>query len=164
MELIDLANSVTIFLAQTTLLTTSLDLFISLDASIYSTVAFPPLGIFDHVVVSFSIDFPSYPKGDSLFHCTSYDYSQADWDSLFDHLTDISWEDIFKLCASTAATEFCEWTQVEIGVYIPHCKYQVKPHSSSWFLAAWAAAIAQRNHFFVKITSKMKPKQTSSCY
>ena len=37
-----------------------LDLFLSSDASICSTMAFPPLGNFDHVAVSVSIDFPSY--------------------------------------------------------------------------------------------------------
>ena len=57
-------------------------------------------------------------------------------------------EDIFKLSASAAASEFCEWVQVGIDVYIPHRKYQVKPHSSSWFSATCAAAIAHRNHFF----------------
>ena len=36
-----------------------LDLFISSDASISSTMAFPPLGNSDHVVVTVSIDFPS---------------------------------------------------------------------------------------------------------
>ena len=36
-----------------------LNLFISSDASICSTMAFPPLGNSDHVVVSVSIDFPS---------------------------------------------------------------------------------------------------------
>ena len=35
-----------------------LDLFISSDASISSTVAFPPLGNSDHGLVSVSIDFP----------------------------------------------------------------------------------------------------------
>ena len=35
-----------------------LDLFLSSDAIICSTMAFPPLGQSDHVVVSFSIDFP----------------------------------------------------------------------------------------------------------
>ena len=64
-----------------------LDLFISSDATIYSTMGFPPLGNSNHVVV-------------------------------------------FKLSASAAASEFCEWVQVGIDVYIPHCKYQVKPHSS----------------------------------
>ena len=33
-------------------------------------------------------------------------------------------------------------------MYIPHRKYQVKPHSSSWFSSACAAAIVHRNHFF----------------
>ena len=49
-----------------------------------------------------------------------------------------------------AASEFCEWVYVGINVYIPHHqKYQVKPDSSPWFSAACAAAIVQRNHFFV---------------
>ena len=39
-------------------MTPDLDLFISSDASICSTMAFPPLGNSDHVVVSVSIDFP----------------------------------------------------------------------------------------------------------
>ena len=67
-----------------------LDLFIS-DASICSTMAFPPLGNSDH-------------------------------------LRDVPWEDIFKLGASADASEFCEWIQVGTDVYIPHRKYQVKPH------------------------------------
>ena len=50
--------------------------------------------------------------------------------------------------ASAAATEFCEWVQVGIDVYIPHRKYQVKPHSSPWFSAAFVGAIVHRNHFF----------------
>ena len=39
-----------------------LDLFISSDSSILSAMAFPPLGNSDHVVVSVSIDFPSYSQ------------------------------------------------------------------------------------------------------
>ena len=31
---------------------------------------------------------------------------------------------------------------------MPHCKYQVKCHSSPWFLATFAAAIVHRNYFF----------------
>ena len=54
------------------------------------------------------------------------------------------WEDIFKLGAFAAATEFCEWVQIVNDVYIPHHKYQVKPHSSPWF----SSAIVHRNHFF----------------
>ena len=125
-----------------------LDLFLSSDASICSTMAFPPLGNSDHVVVSVSIDFPVNSKQDAPFHRVAYDYSRADWDGLRDHLRDVPWEDIFKLGASTAASEFCEWVQVGIDVYIPHRKYQVKSHSSPWFSAACAAAIVHRNHFF----------------
>ena len=68
-------------------------------------------------------------------------------DSLCNHLRDVPWEDIFKLSASAAANEFCVWVQVGTDVYIPHCKYQVKPHSSPWF-SADCAAIFHRNHFF----------------
>ena len=61
---------------------------------------------------------------------------------------DVPKEDVFKLSASAAASEFCEWVQVGIDVYIFHRKYQVKPHSSPWFSAACTAAIVHRNHFF----------------
>ena len=102
-------------------------------------MAFPPLANSDHVVVSVSIDFPINSKQDTLFHCMAYDYSRADWDGLCDQLRDVPWEDIFKLDASAAASEFCEWIQVRNDVYIPHRKYQAKPHSSPWFSAACAA-------------------------
>ena len=49
-------------------------------------MAFPPLGNSDHVVVSVSIDFPINSKQDTPFNCVAYDYSHADWDSLYDHL------------------------------------------------------------------------------
>ena len=66
-----------------------LDLFLLSDASICSTMAFPPLRNSDHVVVSVSIDFSSNSQRDALFHCIAYDYSRADWDSLHDHLRDV---------------------------------------------------------------------------
>ena len=125
-----------------------LDFFLFSDASICSRMAFPPLGNSDHVVVSVSMDFLVNSKQDTPFHCVAYDYSHADWHGLCDHLRDVPWEDIFKLGASAAASKFCEWVQVGIDVYIPHHKYQVKPHSSPWFSAACAAAIVHRNHFF----------------
>ena len=125
-----------------------LDLFLSSDASICSTMAFPPLENSDNVVVSVSIDFPTNSQQDAPFHCIAYDYSRADWDGLRDHLRDAPWKDIFKLGASAAASEFFEWVQVGIDVSIPHRKYHVKSHSSPWFLAACAAAIVHRNHFF----------------
>ena len=99
---LDMVNSVIVFLSQripdcdfhSPVL---LDLFISFDASICSTKASPPLENSDHVVVSVSIDFPSYSKRDASFHCIAYDYSCADWDGVHDHLRDVPWEDKFKL-------------------------------------------------------------------
>ena len=76
--------------------------------------------------------------------------------------------DIFKLSTSAAASEFCEWIQGGIDVYIPHRKYQVKPHSSPWFSAACAAAIVYRNQFFrfyqqnKSSESKVKFRQASN--
>ena len=66
-----------------------LDLFISSDTSICSTMAFPPFGNSDHVVVSVSIDFPSNSQRDAPFHRIAYGYSRADWDGLRDNLRDI---------------------------------------------------------------------------
>ena len=54
-----------------------LDLFISSDASICSTMAFPPLGNSDQVVVSASINFPSNLQWVPLFHCIANNYSRA---------------------------------------------------------------------------------------
>ena len=62
-----------------------------------------------------------------------------------DHLRDIPWKVTIKLGASAAP---CEWVQVEIDVYIPHCKYEVTPRASPWFPAVCAAGIVHRNHFF----------------
>ena len=121
-----------------------MDLFLSSDASICSTKAFPPLRNSDHVVVSVSSNFPTNSQRDAPFHCIAHDYSRADWDGLHNHLRDVPWEDIFKLSASGATSEFFEWVQVGIDVYIPHQKY----HSFPWFSAACAAAIVHRNYFF----------------
>ena len=81
-------------------------------------MTFPPLGNSDYVAASVSTDFPINTKQDASFHRIAYDYSRADWDGLRDHLSDVPWEDIFKLSASAAASEFYEWVQVEIDVYI----------------------------------------------
>ena len=126
-----------------------LHLFISCEASIYSTMASPPLENFDHVVVSDSIDFLSNPKWHALFHRIVYDYSHVGWGDAFDHLRDVPWGDIFKARGSHAASGFLEWLQIGIDVYIPpHCNYQVRLHSSTWFPAACAAAIVHRDNFF----------------
>ena len=88
-----------------------LDLFLS-DASVCSTMSFPPLGNSDQVL-SVSIDYPTNSKQDASFYCIAYDYSLADWDGLCDHFRDAPWKDLFKLSPSAAATsEFCEWVQV----------------------------------------------------
>ena len=92
---------------------------------------FPSLGNSDHVVLSVPIDFLSNSKQNAPFHHIAYDYSHADWDGLCDHLKDAPWKDIFKPSASAAASESCEWFQVGIDVYFPHCRYQVKPQPSS---------------------------------
>ena len=84
-------------------------------------------------------------------------------------MRDATWEDIFKLSASAAASEFCEWVQIGIDVYIPHHKFYVKPHSFPWFSAACAAASVHRNHFFrlyqqnKSFESKGKFRPTSNC-
>ena len=44
-----------------------LDLFLSSDASIFSTMAFPALGNSDYVVISVSIDFPTNSQQDAPF-------------------------------------------------------------------------------------------------
>ena len=91
-----------------------LDLFLFSDTSICSAMAFPPLGNFDHVVVSVSIDFPINSKQDARFI-----------ESLMTILVligmrDVPWEDIFKLSACAAVSEFYEWVQVGIDVNVPH--------------------------------------------
>ena len=83
-------------------------------------------------------------KTGCLFHHITYDYSCTSWDGLCEYLRDTPWEDIFKLSASVTASEFCEWVQIEIDVYIPHQKYQVKPHLSPWFSASCTVAIVDR--------------------
>ena len=55
-----------------------LGLFLSADASIFSTMAFSPLTNSDHVVVSDSLDFQSNSQWDASFHCIAYDHFRAD--------------------------------------------------------------------------------------
>ena len=139
-ELIDLVNSVIIFLSQLTLLRSSrisdcdshspavLDYFLSSNSSICSIMDFPSLENSDHVVVSVPIDFPTNSKRNSPFYCIACDYSRADWDDLRDHFRDVPWENIFKLSDSAVASDFCEWFQVGINVYILHQNDQAKSH------------------------------------
>ena len=61
-----------------------LDSVLSSDTSVCSTMVFPALGNSDHVVVSVSIDFPSYPQWGAPFHHIACDYCCADWDSFLE--------------------------------------------------------------------------------
>ena len=100
MELIHLVNPVTVFISNyltqmfnfptwipdcDSYSSAHLDLFISSNASIWFTMAFPPLGKPDHVFVSVSINVLSTLKRDAPFHCIAYDYSRAVWDDLSNH-------------------------------------------------------------------------------
>ena len=90
-------------------------------------MAFPPLGNSD-VVVSVSIDIPSNSQWDAPFDHIAYDYSHADWDSLCDHLRGVSWEDIFKLGASAAASEF--WGVGSGWNWCIYLSYKISDHAS----------------------------------
>ena len=127
-----------------------LNVFISSEASICSTVAFPPLGNFDHVVVLVSIDFPSYSQWDAPFHCIAYDYSRADWDGLCGHLKGVPWEDIFKLVLLLLLVNFVTGFRLKL-MYISLIK---SIRSSLTHLHAFQLLvllpynIVHRNHFF----------------
>ena len=56
-----------------------LDLFISCDTSICSTMASPPLGNSGHVVASVSFNFPSNSQWDAWFCHIVYAYSRGEW-------------------------------------------------------------------------------------
>ena len=58
----------------------------------------------------------SNSKRNAPSHQKAYDYSRADWGGFSDDLRNLTWEDIFKLGASVAASESCKWVQVEIYV------------------------------------------------
>ena len=77
-------------------------------------MALTPLGNSDHVAVSVSTDFPSYSQRDAPFHRIAYHYLRADWDGLPDDLKDVPWENIFKLSASDAASDFVSGFRLEL--------------------------------------------------
>ena len=91
-----------------------LNLFISSDASICSTVAFLPLENFDHAVPSVSIDSPSNSQWDALFHRLVYGYYFADWDVFREHLRDVPWEDIFKVVLLLLIVNFVSGFRFEL--------------------------------------------------
>ena len=107
-----------------------LELFISSNPRICPTGTLRRLGKSDHVAISVSTDLSSNSNRDTPFHCRTYDKFCTDTDDRRDYLTDFPWKDIFKPVFSAPVTEFCEWVQVVIDVYISHCKYQIKHHLS----------------------------------
>ena len=129
-ELIDLVYSVIIFLCQMTLLrwlatfllgrhtvivTVLLFwIYFSSDASIYSTMTFPPLRNSGHVVVLVSTDFPSYSQWDAPFHRIAYDYSRADWDGICDHLRDVPWKDTLNSVLLLLLVNFVSGFRLEL--------------------------------------------------
>ena len=115
-----------------------LDLFLSSDPSICSTMVFPLLENSNPVVVSVSIDFYHIHNRITCFIPLLMTILLLI--CLRDHLRD-AWNNMFNLRTSAAAHEFCEWVQVRIDLDIAHRKYEVKPHSSPWFSAVCAAAI-----------------------
>ena len=81
----------------------TLGLFIFSDASIFSTVAFPPIGSSDHADVSVFIGFSSNSNGNDY---ATLNYSGVDWNGLSKHLREFPWEDILKLGACAATSTF----------------------------------------------------------
>ena len=131
---------------------------------IFFAVVFTPLKNFGHIVFSVSIDFPSNSNEKAPFRCTALGYSYADWDSLWNYLRDVPWEDVFKLGGPSA--KFCEWIQFRSDI---DCRYKVKPHTSVWFSAAFAATMVQKSHFLYfpqhnkSSAFKVKFRQSSNC-
>ena len=132
-----------------------MDLLISSDPSICSTVAFTPLRNSVHVVVVVFIYFQSYTKSNALFCCTVFSIYHANWDCLHDYLGDASCEDILKIAAYVDV--LClDWVQGGTDIYIIYHKYLVKLHSFLWFSAACAAVKAHKKliaHKLIKMTS-----------
>ena len=150
-----MVNSVIIFLSQVTLLRCLTFLLVSLtvihtvllfwiyffssDFNICFDMAFSPLRNSNQVAVSVSIGFPANTKQGVLFLCIAYDYYRADWDGLCYHSRDIPCENILKLSASAAASEFYDWVQVGIFVCIPNRKYPDMSMVFSWVCCCYSS-------------------------
>ena len=151
MKLIDLVNSVIICLPYTILLRWIAVLLGSLTVTptvvpfwtyfflltlyFFFCSCFPPIGKFGLLLPQFPSTFRQTQKWVPFF-IAQLMIILVLIGTIFDHLRNIPSEVIFKLDASTAAAEFCEWVQVVIDVHISHRKYYVKPYSSPWLSAA----------------------------
>ena len=118
-----------------------LDLFLCSNPDSCTDASHPPLGKSDHMVVSAGVKFVVKSTDEHPYNRTVYSYIKADWDGLRDHLRDVPCLDIFKYDATYAAKEITEWVKISIDCCIPRRKFQLKPHSSSWFTPC-ATAIA----------------------
>ena len=96
-----------------------LDLFISSDTSICSTMALPPLGNSVHVVVSVSIDFSINSKQDPSFHCVAYDYPCADWDGLCDICKMFHWRKFLESVLLLLLVNFVKSFRLELMYISP---------------------------------------------
>ena len=109
-ELIDLVNSVIVFLSQVTLLR-----WLSFIVLLFWIYLFLLMLVFVlqwlslhwKILIMLLSQFPLtfHQIHNAPFHCIAYNYSCADWDGLHNHLRDVPWENIFKLSASAAACE-----------------------------------------------------------
>ena len=141
-----------------------LDLFLCSNPDSCTVTSHPPLGRSDHIVVSVDVKFVVKSTNEHPYHRTVYSYSKADWDGLRDHLRDVPWSDIFSHDTTFAAKELSEWVKIGIDCYIPHRKFQLKPHSSPWFTPSCAAAIAHRNHYFHRYHRDVTPDNKKLFY
>ena len=123
--------------------------FIYSVASIFYTVAFPPLGSSNHFIVSVFIDSTSIWKGNALFIVQFMTILV-----LIGTVVVIIWEMFsgrisFSLTLLLLVLSFVSGSSLELMCISSHPKYQVQLHWSSWFSATCAAAIARGSHFFV---------------
>ena len=157
MELINLVNSVIIFLSQMVLLRW-LTFLLGSQTVILTVLLFwiyfvllmlvfvlQWLPLHWEILIMLLSQFPlTFHQQDAPFHCIAYDYSHTDWDSLLDYLRDAPWQDIVKLSASAGLLNFVSEFRLELMCQ----KYHIKSHPSQWSSAACAAAIVHKNHFF----------------
>ena len=125
-----------------------LDLFLTSVPEFCTPTQLPPLGTSDHCTISVSIELPVKASTEVPFHRTVYRYSQADWDNFRSYIADAPVKHFYKFRASKLASLISDWIRNGIDIFIPHKKFQQKPHSQPWFTPACAAAISHRNHYF----------------
>ena len=109
----------------------------------------PPFGTSDHIVLSVTVNFPPKQSTEVPFHRTVYIRSF------------LAVSRYFQLSASEATARISDWITAGIDIFVPHKKYQQKPHSQPWFTPGCAAAIAHRNHHFHKYHRNKCPETKS---